>query len=178
VDAYIKEHNVECEWTPRKTFDACLTHDFSEYSAKALDGVRKSGSTVEVKVLSGERAKDVSHQHPCAAVLPLIEQATRVDDVKNSYGWQAATLNPAQLTLSIHTENLSLGGYELFSWAPVHNVSEATRDRWEVHTPRGSVLADKVVFATNAYSQALVPELEGLITPMRGKSYTARFTDL
>jgi glycine/D-amino acid oxidase-like deaminating enzyme len=92
-----------------------------------------------------------------------------VDDVKNSYGWQAATLNPAQLTLSIHTENLSLGGYELYSWAPVHKVSEATGDRWEVHTPRGSVLADKVVFATNAYSQALIPELEGLITPMRGK---------
>jgi hypothetical protein len=64
VDAYIKEHIVECEWTPRKTFDACLTDEFSEYSAKALDGVRKSGSTVEVEVLSGERAKEVSHEHP------------------------------------------------------------------------------------------------------------------
>lgn len=88
--------------------------------------------------------------------------------MKNSYGWQAATLNPAQLTLSIHKENASLGGYELYSWAPVHNVTEASGANWDVHTSRGSVLADKVVFATNAYSQALIPELEGLITPMRG----------
>ena len=60
VNAYIKEHQVECEWTPRKTFDACLTDDFSEYSAKALDGVRKSGSKAEVEVLTGEKAKAVS----------------------------------------------------------------------------------------------------------------------
>jgi hypothetical protein len=59
VDAYIKEHKVECEWTPRKTFDACLTEEFSEYSAKALAGVREAGSTEEVEVLSGQEAKSV-----------------------------------------------------------------------------------------------------------------------
>jgi len=91
-----------------------------------------------------------------------------VEDTKNSYGWQAATLNPAQLTLSIHTENKSLGGYELYAWAPVHKVMDANDGKWIVQTPRGSVLADKVIYATNAYSQALIPELEGLITPMRG----------
>jgi glycine/D-amino acid oxidase-like deaminating enzyme len=91
-----------------------------------------------------------------------------VVDAKNSYGWQAATLNPAKLTLSIHTENESLGGYQLYSWAPVHQVTDGEGGKWKVHTPRGVVLAEKVIFATNAYSQALIPELEGLITPMRG----------
>jgi glycine/D-amino acid oxidase-like deaminating enzyme len=93
-----------------------------------------------------------------------------VNDTKNSYGWQAATLNPAQLTLSIHTENQTLGGYELYAWAPVHKVTDANHGKWNVQTSRGSVLADKVIYATNAYSQALIPELEGLITPMRGTS--------
>ena len=91
-----------------------------------------------------------------------------MEDTKNSYGWQAATLNPAQLTLSIHTENESLGGYELYAWAPVHKVTDADDGKWNVQTSRGSVLAEKVIYATNAYSQALIPELEGLITPMRG----------
>ena len=103
----------------------------------------------------------------------LTSQATRVGDTKNSYGWQAATLNPAQLTLSIHNENKSLGGYELYAWTPVHNVSDADDGKWNVQTSRGSVAADKVIYATNAYSQALIPELEGLITPMRGM-YTDR----
>ena len=61
VDAYIKDHQVECEWTPRKTFDACLTDEFSDYSAKALAGVREAGSTEEVEVLSGDEAKAVSN---------------------------------------------------------------------------------------------------------------------
>lgn len=95
-----------------------------------------------------------------------------------SYGWPAATLNPAQLTLSIHTDNLSLGGYELYSWAPVRQVVEADQGRWKVMTSRGSVIADKVVFATNAYSQALIPELKDLLTPMRGGSYAAVPTDM
>ena len=98
----------------------------------------------------------------------LTSQATRVGDTKNSYGWQAATLNPAQLTLSIHNENKSLGGYELYAWTPVHKVVDANDGKWNVHTSRGCVTADKVIYATNAYSQALIPELEGLITPMRG----------
>lgn len=89
--------------------------------------------------------------------------------MKQSFGWDAATLNPAQLTLSIHTENLSLGGYELCAWAPVHKVTEADNGRWNVYGPRGVVKAGKVVYATNAYSDALLPELEGLITPMRGE---------
>ena len=38
-------------------------------------------------------------------------------------------------------------------------------------TPRGSVKAKQVVFATNAYSQALVPEMKDLIVPTRGKRW-------
>ena len=62
-----------------------------------------------------------------------------------------------------------MGGYDLFAYAPVHSVSQAEDGvSWRVTTPRGSVTAGKVVFATNAYSQAIVPELSGLIIPTRG----------
>lgn len=37
-------------------------------------------------------------------------------------------------------------------------------------TQRGSIRTTKVVFATNAYSQAVVPELEGLIVPWRAQA--------
>jgi hypothetical protein len=50
---------VECEWTPRKTFDACLTEEFSQYSATALAGVREAGSAEEVEVLAGDQARAV-----------------------------------------------------------------------------------------------------------------------
>lgn len=37
-----------------------------------------------------------------------------------------------------------------------------------VHTERGAVRAGKVVFATNAYTAALLPEYRGIITPYKG----------
>lgn len=86
-----------------------------------------------------------------------------------SFSWDAATLNPAQLTLSVHTENVSLGGYDLFAWTPVQRVVKGKGKAWSVETKRGAIETDKVVFATNAYSQALIPELKDLIVPMRGK---------
>ncbi|EOD50163.1 putative fad dependent oxidoreductase superfamily protein [Neofusicoccum parvum UCRNP2] len=37
-----------------------------------------------------------------------------------------------------------------------------------VHTPRGSIAARKVVFATNAYTAGLLPQYRGIITPYKG----------
>ena len=53
-------------------------------------------------------------------------------------------------------------------------VSEGQQKKWRVETQRGAIETDKVVFATNAYSQALVPELKDLIVPMRGESVPAQ----
>ncbi len=86
-----------------------------------------------------------------------------------AHRWPAATLNPAKLTLAIHTLNVSLGGYSLYAYVPVHAVTQADDGlSWSVMTNRGSVKANKVVFATNAYSQAVVPEIKDLIMPTRG----------
>ena len=86
-----------------------------------------------------------------------------------AHRWPAATLNPAKLTLAIHTLNQSLGGYSLYAFAPVHSVEHSDDEaHWTVMTSRGSVKASKVVFATNAYSQALLPEMKDLIVPTRG----------
>lgn len=38
-----------------------MSDEFVEYSTKALDGVRKAGSTEPVEVLEGEEARKVRH---------------------------------------------------------------------------------------------------------------------
>lgn len=100
-------------------------------------------------------------------------QETRIKGTTGAFAWRAATLNPAQLTLAIHTQNVSKAGdgYRMFSHTPVLRVDEGDKGKkWSVVTSRGIVKADKVVFATNAYSQAVVPELEGLIVPWRAQA--------
>ena len=39
---------------------------------------------------------------------------------------------------------------------------------YTIHTPRGTVKARKVVFASNAYTAGILPSLESVITPVRG----------
>jgi hypothetical protein len=63
VDAYIKSHDVSCEWTPRRTHDCCLTEEFATFSQTALDAIRKAGGEQPVDVSSGKEAASVSSYH-------------------------------------------------------------------------------------------------------------------
>lgn len=172
MDDFVTKHGIECEWSPRPTYDVCMTDEFLQYEATALKGLRQAGGEPEdFSILDKETAQQVRssvHSNTFEAVAD--NQETRVEAAIGGYKWPAATLNPAKLTLGIHTLSTQKGGYELYSWAPVHSVTPAEGQGWTVTTPRGSVRADKVVFATNAYSQAIVPELEGLITPWKAQA--------
>lgn len=86
-------------------------------------------------------------------------------------------------------------GVDLQTFTPVTDVSaahaEAKDHRWLVHTPRGSVKTNIIVYATNGYTSALVPEMKGKIVPVKGivarlagadapkltHSYMMRFSD-
>ena len=61
-------------------------------------------------------------------------------------------------------------GVNLQTNTPVQSVS-LQRDGdgyWVVTTDRGSVRAKNVIYATNGYSSALLPELKGRIVPVKG----------
>lgn len=60
VDSFVKEHDIDCEWTPRPTFDVCLSDEFTAYSNTAYDNVIKRGGATEVKLHIGDDAPTVS----------------------------------------------------------------------------------------------------------------------
>lgn len=72
--------------------------------------------------------------------------------------------------LGLLTKALEYGGdrVNLQTTTPVNSVTTDTPDRHTVHTPRGSITAKKVVYATNAYTSGLLPEYERAIFPARG----------
>jgi hypothetical protein len=53
------------------------------------------------------------------------------------------------------------------SVVPTTNDSEETS--FLITTTRGSILCEKVVYATNAYTSILLPSLENIIKPLRGQ---------
>jgi glycine/D-amino acid oxidase-like deaminating enzyme len=86
-------------------------------------------------------------------------------------------------------------GVNLQTHTSVTSVSAAdggTKDHhWVVNTPRGSVKTNTLVYATNGYTSALVPEMKDKVVPVRGivarlagenasritDSYMMRFSD-
>jgi glycine/D-amino acid oxidase-like deaminating enzyme len=73
--------------------------------------------------------------------------------------------------------SLEKGGYSIFTHTPALSVTESadSNGSWTVNTPRGSIVAAKVVHATNAYASALLPEMKSLITPTKGELFRHLF---
>lgn len=61
------------------------------------------------------------------------------------------------------------GSFNLQTLTPVESIQPAQSDLWQVQTSRGTILAEKVVLATNAYTSHLLPSFSDLIVPCRGQ---------
>lgn len=61
-------------------------------------------------------------------------------------------------------------GVNLQTHTPVLSVSHDRDDkgRWMIATERGCIRAKHVVYACNAYSAGILPEIKGKIVPVRG----------
>lgn len=92
-----------------------------------------------------------------------------VKDAKCCFSFTAAQLWPYKLVMSLLSKIVDKG-INLQTRTPVTLVSfEAdSAGRWTVTTPRGSILAKKIIFATNGYTAAIAPQFEQKIIPVRG----------
>jgi glycine/D-amino acid oxidase-like deaminating enzyme len=73
-------------------------------------------------------------------------------------------INPLRLTRGM-VAAAQRSGARIFANSPVESVS-GEGSRWRVSTPIGSVLADRVIACTNAYTTNCVPELEKAWCPL------------
>ena len=78
----------------------------------------------------------------------------------------AGQLWPYKLVTQL-VEGLLSQGLNLQTETPVTEIVKEG-SKWKVETPRGSILTDKVVHATNGYIQYLLPRFATIITPNRG----------
>ena len=56
-------------------------------------------------------------------------------------------------------------GAKIYTKTPAINISHIS-GKWHVKTPEGLVIADKVLMATNAYLEQVMPELKATFTPL------------
>ena len=73
---------------------------------------------------------------------------------------------PAKFVLSVAQEAIDLGVEIATDTAVIKVERNATDGRLALHTDRGIITCDKIVYATNAWTSHLVPELRDCVAPV------------
>lgn len=96
-------------------------------------------------------------------------QISGVKGAKGCFTYTAGHMYPYKLILHLLSKALA-AGVNLQTHTPVQKVTDTadTDGFYTVTTARGAVRAKKVVYATNAYTSALLPEYTDRIIPVRG----------
>lgn len=159
VDEFVNKHNVSCDFHHTTTFDVCMTPDFADYEAASLNAYKNAGG-------------DVSHVAYYTG--PEAQQKTNVPGAVAAYEWPAGSSHPAKLAQFL-LNSVVERGVRLFTFCPAIDIarsSDVGSGLWDVHTPRGTVMTEKVIHCTNAHAASLLPLLDDYITPNRAQAHS------
>ncbi|KAJ6626711.1 DAO-domain-containing protein [Mycena sp. CBHHK59/15] len=94
------------------------------------------------------------------------EKISRLKGAQALWAWKASTFYPWKLVAHIMKKCLT-EGLNLQTWTPVTSVTASANlpGMWDVNTDRGSVTTPTVVYATNAYTSAILPSFAKYIQP-------------
>lgn len=147
----VSEEKIDCEMRVLPSYDVCMTKEQYDFHLENLEEAKVAGIDVsQVQRVPQETAEQVTNVRGCYGAL------TR----------PAATLSPYKLITTI-LEKCIGRGLRLFTNAPVHS-SENDGQHTVLKTSRGSIKARKVIYCTNGYSGHILPELESIVTPVKG----------
>ncbi|BCR84907.1 NAD(P)/FAD-dependent oxidoreductase [Aspergillus chevalieri] len=96
------------------------------------------------------------------------EGISGVKGAKACMSYTAGTLWPYKFVLGLLSKIVDYSALNVQANTPVTSVSSESDSSHLVNTPRGSIHASKVIYATNAYTPGLLPEYSSHIVPVRG----------
>ncbi|KAH8773563.1 FAD dependent oxidoreductase [Diaporthe sp. PMI_573] len=155
VKELVERERIDCDFVLTRALDVYLDDAHARSTYATYQELRRIG------------VADLGDIHYIEG--PDAEALSGVKDAKCCFSFTAAHLWPYKLVMSLLTK-IAAKGVNLQTRTPVASVSpEAdSTGRWTVTTPRGSILAKQIIFATNGYTAAIAPQFEQRIVPVRG----------
>ncbi|KAJ9269411.1 hypothetical protein DTO212C5_4474 [Paecilomyces variotii] len=156
IKELVEKEDIDCDFQLTRAFDVFLSETQNEKVKNDIGALQKAGvSLPDVQYTPGSKA----------------EKVCGVKDARGCTSFTAGSIWPYRLI--IHLLRIALSrGVNLQTHTRVAEVSgtaDPSSGRWTVTTSsRGSIKAKKVIFATNAYTSALLPQYKGKIVPVRG----------
>ncbi|KAH8890524.1 FAD dependent oxidoreductase [Thozetella sp. PMI_491] len=166
VHAFAKEFEIDCDLNPCDTID--VIYDEPQWTqahaaVAAMRGALPPGDeAAEYTFYSAEQVREKFYCHDN-------DFQGEKETVHGGVVYFAGSLSAYKLGIGV----LKLGlaqGLNLQTNTPALGLSkDESNGTWTVETPRGSIVAQRVVLATNGYTARLVPEFQGVIVPLRGQ---------
>ena len=159
VHEYITEHGIQCDARRLDTVDVFYDPDQWDQAHESVSLMRKL----------------MVHDDPAAKYTfwNADETASRflAPGALGAITFEAGSLDAYELVTGIL--QLALGrGLQLYCNTPAVSLSKVSTEEgatsWIVQTPRGKLMAKKLILATNGYTAHLYPKLQGVIIPIRG----------
>lgn len=144
----IRKYGIECEWVQNGYVMAAPTREKLRALQAKVDSYNQAGQSTyladagEVRRLTGMEGQYGGWVHP-----------------------GGAHLNPMGLSRGLARAARDCGA-QLFVRSPAIQARREGR-KWHVSTPKASVIADRIIYATGAYTQAGWPRLEKSFRIMR-----------
>ncbi|KAK4570099.1 hypothetical protein LTR86_003069 [Recurvomyces mirabilis] len=157
VRAFVDDEEIDCDFEEVTVRDVCL------YPA-GRDKIEADLVALNEADISTARSLEYSSDREA-------EEISGVKGAKSCLTFNAARLWPYRL-VSHMLEKAVSRGINLQTHTPVTSVTPtgegSDASLWAVNSSRGSIQCSTVIYATNAYTSALVPELKDKIVPVRG----------
>ncbi|EMD84899.1 hypothetical protein COCC4DRAFT_154574 [Bipolaris maydis ATCC 48331] len=157
IKELVERERIDCDFEETTVMDICKYAQGRDKMKASIDKVTKAGiSTAKmIRFYTGREAEEVSG----------------VRGALSCHTYSGARLAPYRLVTHLLQKAVNQG-VNLQTFTPVESVRAIENDaqgfKWAVDTCRGTVKTKTVIFATNGYTSALVPEMKGKIVPVRG----------
>lgn len=165
----IKDKSIDCEFVAQPGVRAIYSaHHYQE----AVEAIKTLGRTAPelasmMKVVT-DKDELAKFRIPTATGAVVTSVAARL--------WPYKFV--ARVLEDLLTSSDMPGTFNLQTHTPAESITQHSQDNWTIKTPRGSITAQKVVLATNAYTSHLLPAFSDLIVPCRGiHSFVSRISE-
>ncbi|KAK2039421.1 FAD dependent oxidoreductase [Colletotrichum somersetense] len=150
----VREENVDCDFRVTTSMAVVRDESLAKEMKDSLDELLKRGSPTAklIHYVDGKAAETFSSVKGAAA----------------AFSFQAGSIWPYKLVLFLLSQAVKKGA-QLHTHTPVTKVSETQENGfWNVTTPRGTIRAKTVLYASNGYTSTILPEYKNRIIPVRG----------
>ena len=160
LESLIRERDIDCEFVRQPGVRAL-------YDRRSVDEIEEALFTLQQTAPDLVKYMRLVTDHYELEKLRVPGAAGAVVTSKAARLWPYKLITRVLEDLVTSTD--LKGSFNLQTLTPVESLTPSDGHRWAVETPRGTIIASKVVLATNGYTSHLLNSFTDLIVPCRGQ---------